>query len=112
MQRLSCVFILLATPALLAASGQAPAATKNIDQAIKAVSDQYTKAVLAGDAAAVAALYTDDAIEMPPHEPPEKGRAAIQQYYERILKQGKMSRFSLDHLETRAAGDVGFDVGT
>ena len=112
MKRLSCVLIVLAAPVLLAQSTKPPAATQDIDQAIRAVADQYVKATLAGDAKAIATLYAEDAIEMPPNEPPVKGRAAIQQYYEKQFKQGKMSSFTLDHFEARAAGDIGYDVGT
>jgi uncharacterized protein (TIGR02246 family) len=95
------------------ASAQAPAATaSNIDAAIKAVADAYVKATLAADAKAIADLYTEDAVEMPPNVPAVKGRAAIQQYYEKQFAAGKLSRFSLTHLETRAVGDTGYDVGT
>jgi uncharacterized protein (TIGR02246 family) len=88
------------------------AKSSNIDAAIKAVADEYVKATLAADPKAIAALYTDDAVEMPPNMPPVKGRAAIQQYYEKQFAAGKIARFSLTHLETRAIGDAGYDVGT
>ncbi len=81
--------------------------------AIKAVGDAYVKASLAGDAKAIAALYTEDAVEMPPNQPSIKGRAAIQKYYEAQFASGmKMTSFAITHLETRAMGDSGFDVGT
>jgi uncharacterized protein (TIGR02246 family) len=84
-----------------------------IDAAITRVADAYVKATLAGDAKAVAALYTEDAVEMPPNQPLIKGRAAIQQHYEKLFAGGmKIGRFTLDHLETRAMGDAGYDVGT
>jgi uncharacterized protein (TIGR02246 family) len=84
-----------------------------IDAAISRVADDYVKATLAGDAKAVAALYTEDAVEMPPNQPLIKGRAAIQQYYEKVFASGtRIGRFTLDHLETRAMGDAGYDVGT
>ena len=86
--------------------------TANIDAAIKAVADQYVKATLAADAKAIAALYTDDAVEMPPNQSPVKGRAAIQQYYEKQFGAGKISNFQLEHLDTRSTGDIGYDVGT
>jgi uncharacterized protein (TIGR02246 family) len=80
--------------------------------AVKAIANAYVKAVLAGDAKAVAALYADDAVEMPPFEPLVKGRAAIQKYYEKQLAMGKMSRFTLTHLDSHTMGDRGYDVGT
>jgi uncharacterized protein (TIGR02246 family) len=91
---------------------KAPAKSASVDAAIRAVADLYVKATMAGDAKAIAALYTEDAMEMPPNQPPIKGRAAIQRYYEMALAGAKMANFSLNHLESRAVGDRGYDVGT
>ena len=41
---------------------------QSVDPGIRAVADAYVKASLAGDAKAIAALYTEDAVEMPPIE--------------------------------------------
>lgn len=81
--------------------------------AIKQVADNYVKAALAGDANGIAALYTEDAIEMPPNQPMLKGRTAIQQYYVKLFSDGtKMTSFTLDHIETQSSADNGWDVGT
>ncbi len=102
-----------------AAAGQAPATAGqgkgrgNSGEAIKAVADAYVKATLAGDAKAIAALYTEDAIEMPPHTPMIKGRAAILGYYQQEFSAGTtMNTFTLTHLESHVEGDRGYDVGT
>ena len=107
------------TAAMLCASGHAPAAAQtpgasaaDIEAALRAVADQYVKATLAGDAKAIANLYTEDAVEMPPNMAPVKGRQAILQYYEKQFASGKIARFSLTHLESRALGATGYDVGT
>ena len=85
----------------------------NAADGIKAVADAYVKAAMAGDAKAIAALYADDAIEMPPNAPMIKGRAAIQQYYEQEFGSGTtMNSFTLTHLDSYAMGDRGYDVGT
>jgi uncharacterized protein (TIGR02246 family) len=87
--------------------------TSSTEAAIKQVADAYVKAVLAGDAKTVAALYTDDAVEMPPNEPSLKGRAAIEQYYTKLFSgPAKVGQLTLTHLEARAIGDAGYDVGT
>lgn len=114
MNRLSFASVLVCAPMLLVQTTppQTPASTQSIEAAIRSVADQYMKATLAGDAKAVAALYTEDAVEMPPNEPPIKGRTAIQQHYEKLLKGGKVSRFTLSHLEARSSGDIAYDVGT
>jgi uncharacterized protein (TIGR02246 family) len=96
------------------ASGRAGAqAGGSGSAAIRQVADEYVKATLAADPKAVAALYTEDAVELPPNQPMIKGRAAIQEYYEKIFSSGmKMSTFTLMHLESRASGDSAYDVGT
>jgi uncharacterized protein (TIGR02246 family) len=83
------------------------------DAGIKQIADSYVKATLAGDPKAVAALYTEDAVEMPPNTPPIKGRAAIEAYYTKMMSGGgKVNSFSIDHTESHASGDTGYDVGT
>jgi len=104
--------VMVAAIASVGAAQSTPKPTAGEDVAIRAVADMYVKATLAGDAKAIAALYTEDATEMPPNQPPIKGRAAIQQYYEKELAGVKFAGFSLNHLESRAVGDHGYDVGT
>ncbi len=95
-----------------AGGGKPAAAAGSGNAAIKQVADAYVKAVLAGDAKAVAALYTEDAVEMPPNQPIIKGRAAIQQYYEKVFGSGvKIMNFSLEHLDSRASADMAWDAG-
>jgi len=115
--RIAGFAILLALTAA-AAAGQATPPPKSQAggadaDAIKAVADVYVKASLAADAKAIAAVYTEDAVEMPPHQPMIKGRRAIEQFYQKEFSSGsKVSAFSLTHIQTEAAGDVGYDVGT
>ena len=82
------------------------------DPAIRQVADAYTAAMLAGDAAAAAAVYRDDAIEMPPGAPPVQGKAAIEQYFRGMFGACRFTEFTLAHTELRASGDVAFAAGT
>lgn len=83
------------------------------DPAIEKTASAYLKAVLAGDAAAVGATYRDDAVEMPSCRPLLKGRAAIEQYYRELFEGPvKITEFTFSHLETAAAGDIGYTAGT
>jgi uncharacterized protein (TIGR02246 family) len=82
------------------------------DPAIRRVADAYAAAMLAGDAAAAAALYRDDAVEMPPGVPPVQGRAAIEQYFRGVFGSCRFTEFALAHAELRASGDVAFAAGT
>jgi uncharacterized protein (TIGR02246 family) len=80
---------------------------------IKAVADAYVKASLASDAKAIAALYTDDAVEMPPNQPMVKGKAGIEEYYQKMFSSGtKLTAFTVTHLDTFSMGERGYDVGT
>ncbi|HEY6050617.1 MAG TPA: nuclear transport factor 2 family protein [Thermoanaerobaculia bacterium] len=101
----------LLSASLLAAPPPPPPPAAN-DPAIIAVADAYVAAVLKGDAPAIADLYTEDAMEMPPNAAAVKGRAALSEYYKKQMAEAKFSAFTLKHVETRAAGDVGYDVGT
>jgi uncharacterized protein (TIGR02246 family) len=105
-------FVLVATILAGPAMSQTPRTGGAGDQAIVKVADAYVKASLAGDVKAMVALYTDDAIEMPPNQPAVKGRAAIEQYYVKEIAAAKLTAFTLTHVETVASGDVGYDVGT
>jgi uncharacterized protein (TIGR02246 family) len=82
------------------------------DPAIRQVADAYTAAMLAGDAAAAAAVYADDAVEMPPGVPPIQGKAAIEQYFRGMFGGCRFTAFTLSHTELRASGDVAFAAGT
>ena len=114
MKLLTCVVMVAALSSAGAAQStpQPPAKGASVDAAVRAVADQYVKATLAGDAKALAALYTEDATEMPPNQASIKGRAAIQQYYEAQFAGAKVTSFSVTHLESHAVGDNGYDVGT
>jgi uncharacterized protein (TIGR02246 family) len=107
----SFVSLVLMSASLLAAPPPA-AAMPGKDAGVIAVADAYMAAVLKGDADAVAALYTDDAIEMPPNAAAVKGKAAIEQYYKKQFAGAKISSFTLSHLDSRTSGDMGYDVGT
>jgi uncharacterized protein (TIGR02246 family) len=107
--RLRSIVLVFALVALVRAGISAQTAAPN--PAVVAVADGYAKAALAGDAKAIAAMYTDDAMELPPNHPPLKGRAAIQAYYEAQFAGAKVSAFTLTHWESAVHGDAAFDVG-
>ncbi len=110
--KLLASIVMVAAIASVGAAQSTPKPTAGDDAAIRGVADMYVKATLAGDAKAIAALYTEDATEMPPNQPAIKGRAAIQKYYEKELAGVKFARFSVNHLESHAVGYNGYDVGT
>jgi len=83
------------------------------DPDIEKTAAAYLKAVLAGDATAVAATFRSDAVEMPPCRPLIQGRAAIEQYYRGFFAGPvKITEFTFSHMETAATGDSGYTAGT
>jgi uncharacterized protein (TIGR02246 family) len=101
---LVCVVLVSQSP-----RAQSPGAAPEIAK----VSDTYVKASLAADAKGIAALYTDDAVEMPPNRPMVKGRAAIEQYYTKQFGgTAKLQTFALTKIESHTSGDIGYEVGT
>lgn len=87
--------------------------SKQNDASIIERADAYLKAVEAGDPRAVAGMFDDDAILMPPYQRLLRGRLAIQHFYEGWCHSPmKPASFSFDHLEATASGDSAYDVGT
>jgi uncharacterized protein (TIGR02246 family) len=81
-------------------------------QEIVTVANAYVTAMLASDAASAAALYREDAVEMPNCGPLVKGRPAIEQYFRGLMKEVKITAFVLTHMESAISGDTAYDVGT
>ena len=102
--------VALISASLLAAPPPPPAVAN--DPGIMAVADAYVAATLKADVPGIMAIYTDDATEMPPNVAPVKGRQAIEAYYRKQFEGGRPTAFTLVHLESRSAGDVGYDIGT
>jgi uncharacterized protein (TIGR02246 family) len=82
------------------------------DPAIREVADAFQSAMRGGDAAAAAAVYRDDGVEMPPGRPPIQGRTAIEGYFREMFRGCRFTTFALSHAELRASGDVAFATGT
>jgi uncharacterized protein (TIGR02246 family) len=106
-------FLLLVLVCVVVAYQSMPAQSPGAGAELAKVSDAYVKASLAADAKAIAALYTEDAVEMPPNQPLLKGRAAIEQYYTKQFGgSAKLQSLALTKIESNASGDIGYEVGT
>lgn len=87
--------------------------TRQNDSSIVKRSDAYLKAIVAGDAGAVADMFEDNAILMPPNQPSLSGRLAIQHFYEGWCHSPiRPTAFTFDHVEATVSGDSAYDVGT
>jgi uncharacterized protein (TIGR02246 family) len=77
--------------------------------ALRAVHDRFSAALLRHDFDAVAALYAEDAVLLPPQEPAVHGRAAIRQWTAAVPNVTRIV-LQVDDLDGRA--DVAYMRGT
>ncbi len=78
---------------------------------MQARTDAYVQAVEAGDAAALAELYTTDAVLMPSDAPAVKGKAEIQAFATPRSEQST-TKLTIDTTETQVGGDWLYAWGT
>jgi uncharacterized protein (TIGR02246 family) len=108
---MSAMFISAAVAAQ--APGGSASTGSRANPEITAVADAYTRTFLAGDARAVAEMFTTDGYELPPNLPPVKGRTTIEARYHAFFNGPiKMTAFTLSHIEARIDGNTAYDVGT
>jgi uncharacterized protein (TIGR02246 family) len=85
-----------------------------VRQAIEDGGDAWETAALAGDAAALTALYTEDAILLPPNAPKAEGSAAIQTAFTEMLAVAPFTAIEIvtEGVEVSASGDIAWAHGT
>jgi len=86
--------------------------TDEVRAAIAAIDKKFMEDVSRGNAAAGAAVYTDDAILMPPNHSSVEGKQAIEKYLAEIGSQLQASNFQLSILEVDVQGDTTIVRGT
>jgi uncharacterized protein (TIGR02246 family) len=97
---------LLALPA--SASAQE---SMDADAAIRAGSQAWAAAWNAGDAKALAALYTEDAIVMAPGGEPAQGRTAIMEAFQAAIEEAAGAQNKTMTKEVMAMGDWAIELG-
>jgi uncharacterized protein (TIGR02246 family) len=75
---------------------------------IKEGTQAFTKAVLARDWAALATLYTPDAVLNPPHHPAVKGRKAIRAWFEGFPP---ITTFRARNVKVEGSGGLAYVLG-
>ena len=96
-------------------AGFAHAAAGGDEAAIREQTTNWIKAYNGGDAKAVAALYAEDAILLPPGAPGAKGRAAIQEFITKDIAASKAAGavFNVNpKTDVGVSGDMGWESGT
>lgn len=90
--------------------GGAGTEVKSDREVIESVRETHVAALNAGDAAAWAGVFTEDAVQMPPNAPANAGRANIGAWAATFLGAFRV-RFSLSVSELQLAGDRAFECG-
>jgi uncharacterized protein (TIGR02246 family) len=104
--------LILLVSSFVSMSG-APAKSEDIAQVRKAIEAgnlKFGEAVRKGDAAAIAALYSEDATILPPDSTMIKGRQAIQASWNGSLQMG-IKDAVLTTVDVFGAGDYAYEIG-
>ena len=72
----------------------------------------FAAALNAKDAKAAAALYTEDAVLVPPGEPLVRGRAAIEEYWRGAIEAGGVRDVSAETIDALSSGALGYELGS
>jgi len=72
----------------------------------------FAAALIAKDAKAAAALYSEDATLIPPGEPLVQGREAIEEYWRGAIESGGVRDVSVETYDARSSGWLGYEAGT
>jgi uncharacterized protein (TIGR02246 family) len=89
----------------------APAGADPVREAVEAGNRAFAEAFGRGDAPAVAALYTEDALLVPPGSPLVRGRSAIAAFWQGSIDAGTTA-VTLETAEVEAAGGLAVEIGT
>jgi uncharacterized protein (TIGR02246 family) len=71
----------------------------------------FAAALNAKSAKAAAALYTEDAVLIPPGEPVVQGRAAIEEYWRAAIEFGGIRDVSVETMHAQSSGSLGYETG-
>ena len=81
-----------------------------VRKAVEAANAEWTAAFNRGDAVAVAVLYTEDAILMPPDIEMIRGRQGIQEFWQARIQRG-LKDAVLTTVEVQADGNTAYEIG-
>jgi uncharacterized protein (TIGR02246 family) len=87
-----------------------PVLAEDVRQAVEQADARMVKAFKAGDAAAIAALYGEDAKMLPPDATEVAGRRDIQQLWQGWID-GGLKDLRLEPTEVAASGELAYEIG-
>lgn len=82
---------------------------------IESVNDRYEQALLAQDAAAIAAIYTEDAVVLPPSSPRTEGRTAIESMFTSwfgMVPASDTFTLTTEEVVLAESGELAYEIGT
>ncbi len=106
------VLVPILCAALLAMPAPAAGQAMDVETAIKQGTEAWMAAWNRGDAAGIAALYTEDAMVAAPGAEPASGRAAIKALLETALKASPGSKMSIKPLEIMKGDGWAVETGS
>ena len=83
---------------------------ENAQAAIKTMNQKFMDAFKRGDAAGIAALYTDEAKLLPPGNQMTTGREAIKSFWQGAMNKG-IKEANLETVGIEAGGDLAYEIG-
>lgn len=95
---------------LISCKRNAVSPTETEIKLITAISAARAKAFNEGDAATIASYFADDGLLMAPGKPTEKGRAAVQSYYQSIFEEYS-TKLGSHYEEVEVSGDLAYGRG-
>lgn len=72
----------------------------------------FAAALNAKDAKMAASLYTEDAVLIPPGEDLVRGRKNIEAYWKFAIDSGGVCDVSVETIDARSSGALGYEIGT
>ncbi|UCC84944.1 MAG: SgcJ/EcaC family oxidoreductase [Gemmatimonadota bacterium] len=83
-----------------------------LGEAIAEVNANWAEAFQAGDAATLAAMYTEDAFRLAPNEPTLRGREAMEQAFVTLMESTTARTITINTTEYGGAGNLAYSIGT
>jgi ketosteroid isomerase-like protein len=106
--RPSCIALLSIAFVVAAAAADT---TSAIEQAIRDLDDQWSKAAGAKDVDKTISFYSDDALVMPPNAPSATTKEAIRKIWKDLLTDANIN-WKTKKVEVAQSGDLAFSSGT
>jgi uncharacterized protein (TIGR02246 family) len=98
---------------ILVSCAPPPPDVAQVRKDIEAMTKKAEKDLLAGVMDTTLAQYTDDAISLPEHGPMLKGKKALREYSQEMMKSGtKFTKVDFTTMDVQVSGSYAYEIGT